>query len=203
MAEQLDLLAALEAPAPELVLTPVEPVEGRDRGLDHYPTPRAAVVSLLDARPQLTRGTVLDPSCGEGAILAVARERGARTVGLEIDPGRAEAARRAGHPVTTCDALASPWPEAEALCGNPPWDHAREFAWRALAWASARAGRQVWLLLRLTFLEPAAGRGELLRAHPPDVLVLPRRPAYDGRGTDSVTSAWCGWPGEGRLVWLP
>ena len=61
----------------------------------------------------------------------------------------------------------------------------------------------VCMLLRLSFLEPTKSRRDLLTAYRPDVLILPRRPVFDGRGTDSITSAWFCWPGEGRIIWLP
>ena len=76
---------------------------------------------------------------------------------------------------------------------------------RLLALLAAQEGRlrTAALLLRLSFLEPASGRAVLFEHHRPDVLILPRRPAFDGRGTDNITSAWFVWPGTGRLVWLP
>ena len=188
-------------------LTSPVPVGGRE-SLDHYPTPRWCVLSLL-AQEVFSGGTVLDPSCGEGSILDVLLERGATTLGIECHPHRAYAARARGHKVAINDALLVDWPEADAVVGNPPYSHGLAFARKAVAWARQAPHRSAYLLLRLSFLEPAAGRGAFFAESPPDVLVLPRRPSFDGRGTDSSTSAWFCWPstsgrpGEGRLVWLP
>lgn len=193
------------ADAPELVLTSQVPVGGRESH-DHYPTPRWCTEALITAgwrRCPPGGDVVLDPSCGEGAILDVYRERGARTLGVELDPTRAAEAQKRGHRVDFGNALSLAWPDAYAIVGNPPYTLAAEFARKAAEWTEGGARRHAALLLRLSFLEPASGRGDLFRRYPPDVLILPRRPAFDGRGTDSITSAWCCWPGAGRLVWLP
>lgn len=188
----------------ELVLQVQEPVGGRE-DLDHYPTPRAAILSLIRSVYLPAPGTtVLDPACGEGALLDVLRQEcRVETVGIELDKGRAEHARRRGHRVTQADALEAPWPAADHLVGNPPFNRGLAFAERAVAWSEDNGGAKVMLLLRLSFMEPASGRGPFLRATRPNVYVLPERPVYDGRGTDSVTSAWFCWPGEGLYRVLP
>lgn len=193
-------------------LTSPTVVTGRS-DLDFFPTPRWCTEALLC---HLQRAhdwwwwntgvrEALDPACGEGAILDVCRERGKlATLGYELDPGRAEAARQRGHQVGVGDALERDWTGASLCVMNPPYLAAEAFVRKALAWrASTQDNPPIFALLRLSWLEPAGTRGELLRAHPPDVLILPRRPAFDGRGTDSITSAWFCWPGTGRLVWLP
>lgn len=189
---------------PDLVLTSQVPVGGRESH-DHYPTPRSAIDALLRVWMPAPGFTVLDPCCGEGAILDVFRGRGLVTLGIELDPTRAAEAEARGHQVDRGDALGAlhPWPEADWLISNPPYTLAREFAEKAILWSGSRGPWNVALLLRLSFLEPASGRGDLFRNHPPNVRILPRRPAFDGRGTDSITSAWFCWPGTGRLMWLP
>lgn len=77
------------------------------------------------------------------------------------------------------------------------------FAWRAVAWSEANGGARAILLLRLTFIDGAAGRGPFLRETKPDVYVLKKRPLYVGRSGDSVTSAWFVWPGTGLYRVLP
>lgn len=189
----------------EFTLTSPVPVGGRQDG-DHYPTPRWCVLALLTQEAPPADANVLDPSCGEGAILDVFRERGHPTIGVEIDRDRALAAKARGHYVCHYDALRDPLPEADWLVGNPPYSLALDFAWKAAEWtdwAAAPIPRRAALLLRLSFLEPASGRAVLFEQHRPDVLILPRRPAFDGKGTDSTTSAWFCWPGQGRLAWLP
>jgi hypothetical protein len=185
----------------DFFLTSPVPVGGR-ASHDHYPTPRWCVLALLAQGAPLSETSVLDPSCGEGSILDVFREMGCETVGIEMDKQRALAAEDRGHRVEVDDALACPWPKAGWLVGNPPYTLAGEFAGKAAEWAEREGGRAA-LLLRLSFLEPASGRGALFKRHRPDVFVLPRRPAFIGRGTDNITSAWFCWPGTGQLDWLP
>lgn len=192
----------------DFTLTSPVPVGGRESH-DHYPTPRFCTELLIDHLALLRPGwrderpEVLDPAAGEGAILDVWRERRCSTLGLEIDPARADVARSRRHRMDVCDALERQWPRADLLVMNPPYTLAETFVRRALAWRLRTPGASlVCALLRLSFLEPAKDRRDLLLQNP-DVLILPRRPAFDGRGTDSITSAWFCWPGRGQLVWLP
>lgn len=175
--------------------------------LDHYATPPWVVELLVDALDLGPSWSVLDPSCGDGRLLATCVRRGATSAhGLELDAGRARAARatlasalpRADYSVAQCDALGSTWPAADVLVGNPPYTHAQEFAERAAVWA-AQHSRPAALLLRLAFLE-SAKRAPFHREHPADVLVLSRRPAFrsDTGGTDMAAYAWFVWgPGHG------
>lgn len=183
------------------------PVGGRE-DRDHYPTPRWCVHILFDHAYRLraedwpNARSVLDPSCGEGVLLDVAKERGFTTYGLELDQVRAEAARERGHRMGTGDALERSWPRADFVLMNPPYSHAEAFVRKALEHQRFASG-PTYALLRLSFLEPTKSRRDLLTAYHPDVLILPRRPVFDGRGTDSITSAWTCWPGKGRIIWLP
>jgi hypothetical protein len=106
-------------------------------------TPRALaedVAQRVFERP--TRG-VLDPACGDGALLEAAWRvgrahglSGARLFGFEIDPDLAERARErlralipgkdgelAARNVITTDALHTDldWPSATSIVANPPW----------------------------------------------------------------------------------
>lgn len=192
----------------DFTLTSPVPVGGRESH-DHYPTPRFCTEALFDHAYKVSERwpdarSVLDPAAGEGAILDVARERGFTTYGLELDSVRAEAARARGHQMGTGDALERSWPRADMVVANPPYSHAEAFVRKALEWRNGVPGwPRLFVLLRLSFLEPTQTRRDLLGAYCPDVLILPRRPAFDGRGTDSITSAWFCWPGRGQLVWLP
>lgn len=169
----------------------------------HFPTP-SWVIELLWATGQ-PRGwwqgatSLLDPSCGEGQILSTLRPHVPRTLGLELDPRRAELARQAGHSVTTCNALAAVWPAADLLVMNPPYGSlALPFLQKALAWREAVEGRRVCALFHLSFLDPMAGRAALFRQAPPDVVHLPRRPKFGTVGTNPIGSAWYCWPGTGE-----
>lgn len=193
----------------DFTLTSPVPVGGRESH-DHYPTPRWCTELLFEHAYKVSDGywptvrSVLDPAAGEGAILDVARERGFSTYGLELDLVRAEAARARGHQMGTGDALECSWPRVDVVVANPPYTLAEAFVRKALEWRHCRMSEcRIYTLLRLSFLEPTSTRRELLGAYCPNVLILPRRPAFDGRGTDSITSAWLCWPGRGQLVWLP
>lgn len=169
----------------------------------HFPTP-PWVIDLLWATG-LPRGwwqgatSLLDPSCGEGQILSTLRPRLPRTLGLELDPRRAELARQAGHSVTTCDALSADWPDADLLVMNPPYGAlALPFLRKPLAWREPVPGRRVCALFHLSFLDPMAGRAALFRRAPPDVVHLPQRPKFGTVGTNPIGSAWYCWPGTGE-----
>ncbi|MFT4538651.1 MAG: polypeptide subunit release factor methylase [Planctomycetota bacterium] len=111
------------------------------RGLGWRPTPpglaRALCERILESEP-----AVLDPSCGDGALLVAALERAgndpeyARTslFGIELDPERAELARErlralSGLPPGTeldqhiqcADSLNHDWPSGTMVVANPPW----------------------------------------------------------------------------------
>lgn len=197
----------------DFALTSPVPVGGRESH-DHYPTPRwvtEALVRYGDLRGWWPMGTVLDPACGEGAILDVMQGQALNTLGYEIHEGRAAEAARRGHSVDAGDALARPlWGLCDAIVMNPPYSsEAGRFVHRAVAHMLAGGCMRVCALLYVSFAEPAADRGGLFREFAPDMLILPRRPKFDGKGTNSTASAWFCWPGtgdrpgEGRILWLP
>lgn len=69
----------------------------RDLPADQQPTPLAAVIAALDALPQALNKPFYDLGCGPDArvlIKAVQRNGFKRAIGIEIDPGAAESARR-------------------------------------------------------------------------------------------------------------
>jgi len=166
---------------------------------DFYATPRWAVAAVARSRavPPLF-GHVLEPSCGDGAILDVLRELAPfrRIHGIELDEGRASEARRRGHSVTTgsfFDWGLRPGLSTPYVLGNPPFSLAQEFVEHALSFLPA--GCRVTFLLRLAFIASQK------RAHLYDdvagfrlLQVLPRRPSFtpDGK-TDSSDYAWFTW----------
>jgi len=116
------------------------------RDLGDFPTPDAvaAVLARETMTAHLRRGcapAVLDPACGQGALLLAAGallrrhgadHSGACLTGVEIDAGRADGARRAlaanglgAARVVCADALLRPPPLADssfdAVVGNPPF----------------------------------------------------------------------------------
>jgi hypothetical protein len=109
-----------------------------------------------------TGAPVLDPACGEGALLLAARDIQAAPrplIGLELDPGRAGRARnqlgRAAR-IENVDALDPnvDWPGGTWVLANPPWC---SFSGRQVSGARSReAGAVGWPSLHGAFLERIA-----------------------------------------------
>lgn len=179
---------------------------------DHYPTPRWVTLALWHhglrhgwwtaAQPP---ASVLDPSCGEGAILDVWAGLGSKTLGYELDASRGEDARRRGHRVEVGDALGRPWAPASILVGNPPYGaEAARFVHQGISWLRDQpSGTRVFFLLYVSFVEPAGDRASLFQEMPPDVAILHRRPKFSKNDTNRTASAWFCWPGTGQNTWLP
>jgi hypothetical protein len=163
---------------------------------DRYWTPVGYTRALLARVP--IAGVVLEPSAGEGAIVRALIDHGRpavrEIVTRDILPGDyvSKVADMTGASAwaETCD----PWlPGIDWVVMNPPFNHAARFVELALE----RAAVGVAALVRLSFLEPVKGREAALVSRPPDrVIVLPRV-KFRGKGSDSVTCAWCVW---GRFV---
>lgn len=103
---------------------------------DWYSTPAFATRAILRAIDLPTsfceNDTIIDPCCGEGAILDVVAKvcPGAIRCGIELDEGRADvAANRGSHRVRHADALGPAFGGCELLsCGHvvaPPADTLR------------------------------------------------------------------------------
>jgi hypothetical protein len=173
---------------------------------DHFPTPTWVIERLWSEGERWGwwegRTSLLDPACGEGQILTTLRPHGLHTLGLELDPLRAELARQAGHEITTCDAFSVEWPAADLLVMNSPYgDLALPFLRKALAWRQQEPNRRVCALYHLSFFDPMGGRYPLFAKGPPDVVHLHRRPKFGMLGTGPIGSSWyCwpGWPGTGK-----
>jgi len=163
---------------------------------DFYVTPRSAITPIVEHIPQ--GFTVVDAGCGTGAIGSVLREHGWDVVGVEKDRDRARAAVKAfgGGVVYVGDFLTLPqrWdPSKVVIVMNPPYSDALAWVQRALEVAP----NSVTALLRLNFLG-SLKRRSWLRANPPNVYVLPRRPSFGNGRTDATEYAWFQWPGDGQ-----
>lgn len=181
-------------------------------GADFYRTPQWAIDVLLE-RVAL-KSPVLDPGCGDGAILEGLREAGhGPLVGVELDPERAAAAAavvETGRVV--CDDLfdvdlGSGWRAPASAVSNPPYNIAQPFIERTLT--LCQPGARCFFLLRLAFLSGqkrcASGLFDQLVA----VYVLPRRPSFVASGSgDSTDYAWFEFSStadvrsSARLEWL-
>jgi hypothetical protein len=148
---------------------------------DYYTTPSWAVAAIL---PHLGLGggekfangctvpTVLDPACGNGALLKAAQLHwGPRCYCAGID-----IADRGWPGTIVRDALSDePWPKAKLILANPPFSLAMEFLKRSLR--EVAEGGDVAFLLRIAWLA-GQERAKFHKAHRSDVFVLPRRPSF-------------------------
>jgi hypothetical protein len=150
---------------------------------DFYPTPAwctRALLAVLDVRGK----TVLEPCAGTGAIAEALRAAGADVSCIEIEPKRAEQSN------ALCADFLTIEPAARAhdmVITNPPFALAMEFVQRSLLWAPTVA-----MLLRISWLA-SLKRAAFLRANTPSLYVLPKRPSFTGKGTDSADYAWFVW----------
>ena len=161
------------------------------RPADYYPTPTWCTALLLEEL-HLPGGRWLEPCAGDGAILrAVSSVRD--DVVWHTGDIRASGGVVADHPAvarhTTGDFLSMTPPEVpyDVLLTNPPYSLAMEFVRHGLLMAD-----HVVMLLRLNFLA-SGGRAAFMREHTPSVYVLPNRPSFTGKGTDSIEYAWFHW----------
>ena len=92
------------------------------KDLQFYRTPTAVVERIL-ANERLNDGSlVLEPSCGDGAILDELVKRGMKAAGIEVDAGRAQQSRAKGHSVMIGNFLSvEPNPVYDAVVMNPPF----------------------------------------------------------------------------------
>ena len=165
--------------------------ENRQRE-DYYATHPDMVRDLLNAGAPL-RQRVWEPACGAGHIVNVLRERGHEVYATDIvDRGCPDSSLQ--------DFLweFSPVPEDDVdIMTNPPYATALEFVERALICASP--GANIWMLLRLQFLEGKARRRLFDVAPPADVWVFSDRRVCAKNGDFTKTEggaiayAWFHW----------
>ncbi len=106
------------------------------KDLQYYPTPEKIVKYILDQHSWKDK-RVLEPSCGDGAIMDGLRSQGAIVAGVEVDATRASIARNKGHNVRTANFLeVQPQQIFDAVVMNPPFygthyfkhiEHAKKF----------------------------------------------------------------------------
>jgi len=92
------------------------------KDLQFYPTPRKVIDRILSSINIQNGDKVLEPSCGDGAILDALRENGVVCRGIEYDTGRAMQARAKGHPVLIANFLeCEPAHHCDYVIMNPPF----------------------------------------------------------------------------------
>lgn len=163
--------------------------------LDFYRTPSEAVRAILPHLP--LRGSILEPSSGDGAIVRVLCENGVARESIhavELEPGRALLSAQYCK-TEVADFLKWRAPRKfDLIIANPPYGIAQPFIEKSL-----RVGETVAMLLRLGFLE-SNRRKAFHAAHPADVFVFSRRPRFTGsKQSYPAAFAWFVWgPGRGN-----
>lgn len=160
------------------------------RANDWYPTPSWATQMLVDR--VMMGGFVLECCSGDGAIanaLKTSTPKAHLVTTNDLDPKW-----EADYQADATDARW--WNSHEVACRwnwvvtNPPFNVAAKI----LPLAVEHAFNGVAMLLRLSYLEPCAGRVRWLVEHPPTRLIVLPRISFTGDGkTDSVTCAWYVW----------
>ena len=165
---------------------------------DFYETPSWCVESILPHLP--LGGSVLDPCAGRGAILRACARCFEHMIAIEINKDFEHELQQVvtGESDLTIDdaKLRTVWPKADVVLMNPPFSTAEQFVRMALSEQRQYQGITC-ALLRLSFLA-SKKRADFLRANPPDVYVLSKRPSFNGIGTDSCDYGFFVWgPGRG------
>ena len=165
--------------------------------LDFYATPPHYIAALF-GEVNLW-GKVIEPCCGDGAIVEALRTRTAirKVVANDIDTG---------YDADLHFDARLPWPgHYDWAVTNPPFCDELPILEQAFD-----AADNVAFLARLSFLEPTEDREYLLESRrPTQIIVLPRysfRPNDQGkRATDSMTCCWLVWHADreqrGLSVW--
>lgn len=170
---------------------------------DFYRTPEWVVVSILPHLDQriLRHGLILEPSAGDGAIIKALQPKITdlrQVMGIEIrSEGVAQLSELGigltmeGDAVWQMEHMAKCWDERPSLViANPPFKDAIEHLRAAIQVVAP--GGQVAFLLRLAFLA-GKKRVSFHQEFAGDVYVLPRRPSFTGKGTDSSDYMWWVW----------
>lgn len=158
---------------------------------DYYTTQSWCVRRFLEAWRPPEKGTFYEPGAGNGAIIRAVRSvyptRGWECIEIREEERETLRAISSGVP-TIGDFLKY---EQRDLCitaviGNPPYEFAQEFIEHAMRLFPVA---QIAFLLRLAYAA-SKERAAFMRAHPPDVYVLPDRPSFTGDGGDSADYGW-------------
>jgi len=167
-----------------------------DTKLDRYYSPKPPIRWLVDRLSDVE--TIAEPCAGRGDMIEVFEADGYSTISGDLDPES---------PYPTIDAtstFALEWyRDADAIATNPPYSAEAGSAFDVLS-NLIRLDVPIWLLTRLSFLEPPkyADRRQCFTddagvLRPDQVHVLTRihyeGPALDEKRSNTQTSCWIGW----------
>ena len=168
-----------------------------ERGSDFYPTPRIAVESLLNAEPDVLNpmARVWEPAAGEGNIAHVLRDNGIPVIASDIE--------QRGFDLHFVGDFLEPKRRTQSGCSvilaRPPDKLAAQFAEHAITLVP-----DVFLLLRLAFLESASSTELLEHSGLRRVLVLRKR-LPGPKAPSARVFAWLCWrnyAGPTTLAWI-
>ena len=165
---------------------------------DEYITPDWCVRRLLEKFPVEPASICWDPCASRGELITAARGCIPNSwFATEINPDHKDALQKVVPDAEIRNFLEmEPFEESSkglVIITNPPYFLAEEFIKHSLKFATT-----VVMLLRLNFLASKTRRG-WLAGERPEVLVLPNRPSFDGKGTDGCEYGWFVF-GEGCYV---
>jgi hypothetical protein len=179
---------------------------------DAYCTPIWCVRRLMERFDYLREceGPWLEPGAGEGHIIAGVREfnSGAEFTAVEIREectpilGKLLPKSRIKCPKDYFEWARFNRKQFKVVITNPPFRLAQEFIE-----ASLLAGEVVIMLLRLNYLGSKRRHAFFQEQPPSTIYLLPDRPSFDHRGTDSIEYMWAVWDqrkplGTTQFVWL-
>lgn len=158
--------------------------------LDQYYTPSDVISDLegyfLQPNQIKITGSIFDPCYGGGAFSSLYRNGKLTT--NDIDP-IVETDHKLDMTFTYNWVKIANVGCYDWVISNPPFNVACPIIENSLVY-----GRNVLMLLRLSFLEPTIGRSELLMNNPPSaIIVTPRISFTNDKKVDSVTTAWFYW----------
>ena len=162
-----------------------------ERGEDFYPSPREAVEAFIALERPYLPTRLLEPACGNGAIVLPLREAGYTVHATDlVDRGCPDSRGETDFllPFAVPDDIGG-------VVTNPPFKHAQAFVDKALGFSP-----YVAMLLRLSFLEGAARRpwfeaSPLARVHVSSRrLPMMHRDGWNGpRSSSAIAFAWLVW----------
>ncbi|MFA6049723.1 MAG: hypothetical protein WC761_00730 [Candidatus Paceibacterota bacterium] len=180
---------------------------------DYYPTPAWCVHRLLEkANIPVKPGALwLEPAAGTGAIIKAVgsyqyiKKNGVTSIvtykpnwyGVEIQAAfQPELEKEILQSRVLIEDFTQMSSSAfgitpQVIITNPPFNKALEFIKKGIEMEA----EYVCMLLRLNFLG-SAERSTFMRENTPDIYVLPNRPSFTGKGTDSIEYAWFVWRKE-------
>jgi hypothetical protein len=169
---------------------------GKRNESDYYPTPAWCVHRFLE-KSTLPGGKWLEPCAGHGDIISAVSDTRDDVIWTanELRTDTEELLKPMVDTVHIGDYLNwQPTEHYRVVITNPPFSLAMEVIQKSLLVAD-----WVVMLLRLNYLGTTE-RNPFFQEMMPDILVLPERPSFDGKGTDSIEYAWFVWMPEGLRI---